>query len=82
MQLTKEQRAELSALKKHPWYATLLRIEEEAMNNLGRLVLTWDLDNPQVLEVVKKNKIYAKARQDFFANIESHLMEVYTPEVH
>lgn len=81
MNLTKEQKSLLSSLKESQGWATLVALEKEALDNLGRLCLNGDLEDPKVLEVIKKNKVYAKARADFLHNTESHLQEIYTPQV-
>jgi hypothetical protein len=81
MQLTKEQKDILKELKASHGFRLLQLIEKEALDSLGRLCLDGNLDDPKVLETIKLNKIYAKARSDFLFNTDKHLSEIYTPKV-
>lgn len=79
MKLSKDQKEELRALKNHPWFKILELIEKEAKNDLWELLLKADLTKEDQLEVLKKNQLYMKAREDFLQNIDRHLQESYSP---
>lgn len=81
MKLNKEQKLQLQELKNHPWYKILEMIEKEATGNLWELLLTANLEDEKNLEIIKKNQQYMKARRDFFHNIETHIKEIYSPEI-
>lgn len=81
MQLNKEQKADLEQLKKMPWFAVLKLIEKEANNELFERLATFDIDNEQSRETIKKYQIYQRARNDFFNNIDTHLREVFENKI-
>lgn len=81
MNLNKEDKESLKALKNHPWYKVLEKIHEEALTQLGIELLTKsDLDNSDHIAILQKNKIYIQARADFFRDTEKHLREIYSFE--
>lgn len=81
MQLTKDEKESLKAIKNHPWYKVLEKIHEEAMTNLWiRLLTKSDLEKPEDIAIIQKNKIYIQARSDFFRDTEKHLREIYSNE--
>lgn len=79
MKLNSDQKEELRALKNHSWFKILELIEKEAKNDLWELLLKADLTKEDQLEVLKKNQLYMKAREDFLQNIDRHLQESYSP---
>lgn len=81
MELTKQDIEYLKALKDHPWYKVLERLENEATINLWKLLLSWNLEDQANLDIIKRNQIYHTARKDFFKNIEKHIREIYTPDI-
>jgi len=81
MKLTKDQKRSLEQLKNHEGYKVLELIEKEAREDLWAFLLTSDLNNKEDLEIIQKNQLYVKARKDFLENINTHVQEIYTPEV-
>jgi hypothetical protein len=81
MILTKSDKEYLKWLTSHPWYKILERIETQASNDLWELLLSGDLEDTAVLDMIKKNQLYAKARKDFFSNITTHIAGIYTPNI-
>lgn len=79
--LTKDEIGYLKSLKDYPWYKVLEKIERQASIDLWQLLLKWDLNDEKILEVIKRNQLYAKARTDFFENIETHIREIYSPDI-
>ena len=81
MKLTKDEKEALKAIKNHHWYKVLEKIHEEAIKNLWISILTnSDLDNPQDITIIKRNKDFIQARSDFFRDTEKHLREIYSNE--
>ena len=81
MKLTKDEIESLKSFKNHPWYKILEKIENKASIDLWNLLLSWDLTDEKILDVIKKNQVYHKARKDFFENVESHIKEIYNPNI-
>lgn len=81
MKLTPEQKETLKSLTKHPWFAILEKLEEEALNNLGRQMFKLNLEDEKQKELFKNFKIYAEARQDFLDWIKKQTLEVYENEI-
>ena len=79
MKLDKDQKEDLKSLKNHPWFKVLELIEKQAKNDLWELLLKADLTKDDQLEVLKKNQLYMKAREDFLQNIDRHIQESYSP---
>ena len=40
-----------------------------------------DLTDTNDLEIIKKNQLYMKAREDFVQNVNKHIQETYTPNI-
>ena len=81
MKLTKHQKEVLEAFKKSEAFSILKDIEAEQFNKLGQVLLSEDIDDPKVVEKIKTNKIYIKARQDFLSNVNKHCKGVYEPKI-
>lgn len=80
MKLTKDQTESLKSLTKHPWFEVLKLIHQDAMLQLSNFYLDKDIDNPEIIESLKKQRVYAKARLDFFQDVSRHTHEIYSPE--
>ncbi len=81
MKLTDEQKGALQALTKHPGYAVLKLIDEDANVRLWKMFGEVDVEDEQTRGLIKRNQLYARARSDFFRDTEKHVREVYTPTV-
>ena len=79
MQLNKDEKEALKALKNHPWYKVLLKIHEDAVANLWiNLLVNANLYNNEDINILKRNKVFMEARQSFFQDTEKHLREIYS----
>ena len=79
--LTKDNKEALKSLVKHPWWAVVKTLEEEARIELGNKLIRADLLDPEQISILRDNQTYVKARTDFMKMIQDNLGEVYTPEV-
>lgn len=79
--LTKDNKEALKSLVKHPWWAVVEKLEEEARIELGNKLIRADLLDPEQISILRDNQTYVKARIDFMKMIQDNLGEVYTPEV-
>jgi len=79
--LTKDNKEALKSLVKHPWWAVVEMLEEEARIELGNKLIRADLLDPEQISILRDNQTYVKARIDFMKMIQDNLGEVYTPEV-
>jgi len=79
--LNQDEKMALESMMKHPGFAVLKKIENEESVRLGKILQAVDLDDPKQLELLKRNQIYAKAREDFLLNAESHVSSVIEPEI-
>lgn len=79
MEITKDEKEALKALRSSPGYVVLCKLEDDFASRLGKRLLESDLSNPQDVKIIEDNKLYLQARKDFLKNIESHTREIVEP---
>lgn len=79
MKLSKDNIEALKSLVKHPGFAVVEQLEEQARIKLWQWILDVDLTDEKNLKIIKENQVYTKARADFLQNIKKHTAEIYNP---
>jgi uncharacterized protein (DUF2132 family) len=82
MKLTEQDKNELKAMKKSPWWAILEKLEREYIENFNKEVMQapdFDIMNPETQKKVQEASLYIRARKWVFDLVNVNTMWIHSP---
>jgi hypothetical protein len=82
MKLTEQDKNELKAMKKSPWWAILENLEREYIENFNKEVMQapdFDIMNPETQKKVQEASLYIRARKWVFDLVNVNTMWIHSP---
>lgn len=73
--LTDDEKKALKALKNHPWYEALKKVEQHQRMQLGDALIRLDLNDKQAVQFIQRAQYYAQWREDFLRAIELNTLQ-------
>ena len=82
MTLTEQDKNELRAMKKSPWWAILEKLEREYIENFNKEVMEskdFDISNPETQKKIQEASLYIRARKWVFDLVNVNSMWYSSP---
>lgn len=78
--LTEDEKNALIALKKHPWFMAVKKIEKDQRNQLWDALIRLDIESEESRKLIQRSQYYAQWREDFLKWIEMNSLELMSEE--